>query len=68
VNSETGSIRRYFEILASCLFLFLGGVILVRTVMETRLFLGFVVGGAFFAYGAWRMKYVWRFLAGRKGP
>ena len=54
--------RNYFEIVSSLLFLFLGMVILYRSVTETGLFLGMVVGGLFLAYGIFRLRYIWNFF------
>lgn len=56
--------RQVMEILASILFFTLGVVILGRTILETGLLLGLGVGGAFLAYGAFRLYHLWKFLAG----
>ncbi len=65
MKSEGGSARNYFEIAVTFLFIILGGIILVRSIRETGLFLGCVMGAAFLGYGAWRLKYVWKFLEDR---
>jgi len=54
--------RNYFEIVSSLLFLFLGMIILYRSLTETRLFLGMVVGVLFLAYGIFRLRYIWNFF------
>ncbi|MGD0625877.1 MAG: hypothetical protein ABSB32_14310 [Thermodesulfobacteriota bacterium] len=56
------SARNYFEIVTSFLFFFLGLVILVRSIAETRLILGMGVGAAFLAYGFFRLKYIWNYF------
>ncbi len=56
------TVRNYFEIIASLLFLLLGLVILVRSIAETRLILGVGVGAAFLAYGVFRLRYVWNYF------
>ncbi len=57
-----GSTRNYFEVATSVLFFVLGLVILIRSIRETGLILGFVVGGAFLAYGCYRLRYVWKYF------
>ncbi len=52
------TLRSYFEIVSSLLFFSLGLVILVRSIRETGFFLGILVGGAFLAYGAFRLRYI----------
>jgi hypothetical protein len=60
------SARNYFEIVSSFLFLFLGLIILYRSIIETSLFLGMVVGALFLGYGIFRLRYIWNFFP-RKG-
>lgn len=56
------SARNYFEIATSLLFFFLGLVILIRSINETGQMLGVGVGGAFMAYGVFRLKHIWNFF------
>ncbi len=56
------SARNYFEILSSFLFFFLGLVILYRSIAETRLVLGIVMGAAFLAFGIFRLSYIWGYF------
>ncbi len=60
------SARNYFEIITSFLFFFLGLVILYRSIAETRLILGIVVGAVFLAYGIFRLRFIWSYFF-RKG-
>ncbi len=63
-----GSVRNYLEIASSVLFFILGAVILIRSVAETGLVMGVVVGGAFLAYGSYRLRCIWKYFReqGRK--
>ncbi len=60
-----GSIRNYFEVATSVLFFLLGAVILIRSIRETGFVLGYVVGAAFLAYGAYRLRYIWKYFQQR---
>ncbi len=60
-----GSVRNTMEIAFSLLFFALGMVILIRSIAETGLILGIFVGGAFLAFGVYRLRFIWRYL--RKG-
>ncbi len=57
--------RNYFEIIASFLFLILGLIIFIRSLLETGFILGMGVGAAFLAYGIFRLRYIWRFFISR---
>ncbi len=57
--------RNYFEILVSFFYLFLGGIILIRSLFETRMILGMGVGGAFLALGIFRLKFIWIYFLGK---
>ena len=57
--------RNYFEIIASFLFLILGLMILIRSLLETGFILGMGVGAAFLAYGIFRLRYIWLFFISR---
>jgi len=57
--------RNYFEIVTSFLFFVLGLVIFIRSLRETGFILGMGVGVAFFAYGVFRLRYIWRFFISR---
>jgi hypothetical protein len=53
-----GSLRNHMEVAFSALFFLLGIVILIRSVAETGLVMGIVIGGAFLAYGSYRLRCV----------
>ncbi len=57
--------RNYFEIVTSFLFFVFGLVIFIRSLRETGFILGMGVGAAFFAYGVFRLRYIWRFFISR---
>jgi Na+/H+ antiporter NhaD/arsenite permease-like protein len=57
--------RNYFEIVTSFLFFVLGLVIFIRSLRETGFILGMGAGAAFFAYGVFRLRYIWRFFISR---
>jgi hypothetical protein len=59
------SVRHYFEISSSLLFLALGLVILIRSISETGLILGIGVGAAFVGYGLFRFRYIWNYFCKR---
>lgn len=65
IPPEKLSFRGYFEIAASLLFFLLGLIILVRSLGETRLILGIAVGGAFLAYGVFRLRYIWKYCSAK---
>lgn len=56
------SLRNHFEIITSFLFFTLGLTILIRSITETGLILGMGVGGAFLAYGVFRLRYIWNYF------
>lgn len=56
------SLRNYFEIVTSLLFFALGLAILIRSISETGLILGMGVGGAFLAYGLFRLRTIWNYF------
>jgi len=56
------SLRNYFEIVTSFLFFALGLAILIRSISETGFILGMGVGGAFLAYGSFRLRYIWNYF------
>ncbi len=60
------SARNYFEIVSSLLFFFLGLVILYRSIAETGLVLGIVMGAVFLAFGIYRLRHIGRYFS-RKG-
>jgi hypothetical protein len=62
-----GSIRNYMEVASSVLFFILGAVILIRSIAETGLVMGVVIGAAFLAYGTYRLRYVWKYFRERGG-
>ncbi len=56
------SARNYLEMISTLLFLVLGGIILIRSISETGLFLGMAVGAAFLGYGIFRGRYIWNYF------
>ncbi len=48
--------------MSSLLFFSLGLVILYRSIAETGLILGGVVGVLFLGYGIFRLRYIWRYF------
>ena len=44
----------------------MGLIILYRSIAETGLFLGMVLGGLFLGYGIFRLRHIWRYFF-RKG-
>jgi hypothetical protein len=56
------SARNYFEIVTSFLFFFLGLVVIYRSIVETGLVLGMVVGVVFLAYGVFRLRFIWKYF------
>ena len=56
------SVRNYFEIVTSLLFLMLGSTILIRSISETGLVLGMGVGAAFLGFGIFRCRYIWNYF------
>ncbi len=40
----------------------MGLVILYRSIAETGLFLGLVLGALFLGYGIFRLRYIWRYF------
>ncbi|HSR12174.1 MAG TPA: hypothetical protein VLS90_12090 [Thermodesulfobacteriota bacterium] len=61
------NIRNCFEIATSFAFFIMGLVILCRSIVETGLILGVVVGSAFLGYGIFRLRYVWIFFFSKGG-
>ncbi len=57
--------RDGFQIFSSAAFFILGMIILFRSAVETGLLLGILVGGAFAAFGIFRLKHIWRHFVGR---
>ncbi|MBM3235674.1 hypothetical protein FJZ31_05190 [Candidatus Poribacteria bacterium] len=59
------SVLDYYRIILSFLLIIVGGVVVYRSLSE-MVILGIALGGAMFAFGIYRVKFVWDYFT-RKG-
>jgi uncharacterized membrane protein HdeD (DUF308 family) len=60
------STRDYYQILSSALFLLIGVIILVRSFHGGIVIMALLVGGGFLALGAYRLRFVIKYLKERR--
>lgn len=60
------STRDYYQILSSALFLLIGVIILVRSLHGGIVIMALLVGGGFLALGAYRLRFVIKYLKERR--
>jgi len=56
----------YYQIITSILMTFLGGVILIRTLLSGIFILPLLVGGGLLGLGIYRLSFVFKYLKRRK--
>ncbi len=60
------SIKDYYQILSSALFLIIGTTILVRSLQNSIVVMALLMGGGFLALGAYRLRFVVKYFRERR--
>jgi hypothetical protein len=60
------SVKDYYQMFTSALFLLIGVIILVRSLHGSIVVMALLVGGGFLALGAYRLRFVIKYLKERR--